>query len=51
VLSGVLLHVVKTPRPVNAAEDVRTCGAMVDDVNNFVAVVADVEHIRIADFS
>src|SRR5580704_6283944 len=51
VLSGVLLHVVKAARPVDAAEDVRAARAAVDDMNDFVARVAHVEYIRVPDFS
>jgi hypothetical protein len=51
VLSGVLLHVVKAARPVDATEDVWAARAPVDDVNDLVTRVAHVEYIRVPDFS
>src|SRR5208282_2639320 len=51
VLSRMLLHMIEAARPMDAAEDVRTTGALVHDVNDFVAIVADVEYIRVSDFS
>ena len=51
MLPGVLLHVIETPRPVDAAEHVRAAGAAVDDMNDFVAFVAHIQHIRVADFA
>jgi hypothetical protein len=51
VLPSVLLHVIEASRPVDATENVRTVGAAIDDMNNFVAIVAYVEHIGVSDFS
>ena len=49
MLAGVLLHVVKAPRPVDAAIHVRTFGTAVDHVNDFIPFFADIQNIRIAD--
>jgi hypothetical protein len=46
-----LLHVIESPCPVEAARDVRATGAAVNNVHDFVAIIADVEYIRIPDFS
>jgi hypothetical protein len=46
-----LLHVVESARPVDAAQDVRAPGPPIDDVNNVVTLVADIEHIRVPDLS
>jgi hypothetical protein len=51
VLPSVLLHVIEASRPVDATENVRTVGAAIDDMNNFVSIVAYVEHIGVSDFS
>ena len=51
VLSGVLLHVIEAARPVDAAEHIRTAGLAVDDMNDFVAFIAHVEHVGVADFA
>jgi hypothetical protein len=50
MLAGVLLHVIEAARPVDATKDVRTAGAPVNYVNNFLTIVADIENIRIPDF-
>jgi hypothetical protein len=46
-----LLHVIESPFPVEAARNVRASGAAVNDVHDFVAIIADIEYIRIPDFS
>src|SRR6267378_2645925 len=51
MLAGVLLHVVKPARPVDAADHIRTFRAAVDDMNDFVAFIADVEDICIGDLA
>src|ERR1700704_246506 len=51
MLPSVLLHVVEAARPVDAAVDIRTFRATVDNVNDFVAFVADVEDICISDLA
>ncbi len=50
MLAGMLLHVVEAPRPVDAAVHFRICWTAVDDVNDFVARIADVENIGVANF-
>src|SRR6185437_4842448 len=50
MLAGMLLHVIEAARPIDAAKDVRAAGAPVNYVNYFVAVVADIENIRVTDF-
>src|SRR3981189_407852 len=51
MLARVLLHVVEAARPVDAAVDIRTFRATVDNVNDFVAFIADVEDICIRDLA
>src|SRR5713226_6344683 len=51
MLAGVLLHVVKPARPVDATVHFRIRWAAVDEVKNFVAFVADVEDIGVPDFA
>jgi hypothetical protein len=46
-----LLHVIEAPRPVDATENVRTVRAAIDDMNDFVAIVANVEDVCVSDFS
>jgi hypothetical protein len=46
-----LLHVIEPACPVEAARYVRAAGAAVNNVHDFVAIIADVEYIRIPDFS
>ena len=46
-----LLHVIEAARPVDATKDVRTTGAPVNYVNDFLIIVADIENIRVPDFS
>jgi hypothetical protein len=50
MLAGMLLHVIEAARPVDAGMDVRTAGAPVNYVDNFLTVVADIENIRVPDF-
>ena len=51
MLARVLLHVIETARPVDAAENVGAAGTAVDDVNDFLAVVAHVKNVGVADFA
>jgi hypothetical protein len=51
MLSRMLLHVIESPFPVEAARDIRASGAAVNYVHDFVAIIADIEYIRIPDFS
>ncbi len=51
MLACVLLHVVETARPVDAAEGVRASRAPVNDVHDFVAIVAHVKHVCVANFA
>lgn len=51
MLSRVLLHVIESARPVDATENVRAARVPVYDMNNLIAIVAYVEHIRVANFS
>src|SRR5277367_2753846 len=50
MLPGVLLHVIKPPRPVDAAQNIRIAGLSIDEMNNFVAVIADIKNVGIPDF-
>jgi hypothetical protein len=45
MLAGVLLHVIETARPVNAAVDSVRGDFLVDDVGDFLAIIADVENV------
>ena len=51
MLAGVLLHVVEPPGPVDAAVHFRICWAAVDDVTDFLAFIADVEDIGVANLA
>jgi hypothetical protein len=46
-----LLHVIEAAWPVDAAENIRATGAAVDNMNDFVAIVADIQHVRVSDFA
>jgi hypothetical protein len=48
-LPGVLLHMVEAARPIDAAFDSAGGEFAVDDVRDFVAVVADIEDAGIAE--
>jgi hypothetical protein len=51
VLSRVLLHMIESPRPVNAAEDIRAFRATVDDVNDFLPIVANIQNVGVSYFA
>ena len=51
MLSGVLLHVVEAARPVNTAVYVGTFRTAVGNMNNFVAFLAHVEDVCVAELA
>ena len=51
MLPGMSLHVIEAAWPVDAAKNIRVTGAAVDNVKDFVAIVADIEHVRVSDFA
>src|SRR5260370_17674286 len=51
MLAGMLLHVVEAPRPVDATVHFRICWTVIDDMNDFVAFIANVEDVGVADLS
>ena len=50
MLAGVLLHVIEAARPVDAPLHFASLDGLVDEVDDFFAIVADVENIGIAQF-
>ncbi len=51
MLSSVLLHVIEAPRPVNTAIHFRIRRLTINQVKNFVAFVANIENVGVADFA
>jgi hypothetical protein len=47
VLTGVLLHVVESARPIDATMHRARLQFAIDDVNDLIALIADIEHVGI----